>query len=119
MKFGLLVTAAPFESQASQTATRFVRAALDQGHTVVRVFFFLAGVANANGLRSPTGGGQDLAKVWSELATCNKVELVACITAAGKRGISEDAIAPGFSLAGLGQLAELIAEVDRLIVFGG
>ncbi len=119
MKLGLLITAPPFDSESSYTAFRFARAAIDQGHAIVRVFFFFAGVHNANKLSKVTHGGYDLAVLWSELALSNHVDLLACVTAANKRGITEDMVAPGFSLAGLGQLAELIIEADRLVVFGG
>ena len=42
MKFGILVNEGPFTHQASDSAYHFVKAAIEMGHQVMRVFFYYA-----------------------------------------------------------------------------
>ena len=44
-------------------------------------------------------------------------ELTLCIAAGQRRGIVEDDIAEGFSIAGLGQMIEAMSESDRTVTF--
>ncbi|MBT5013105.1 MAG: sulfurtransferase TusD, partial [Rhodospirillaceae bacterium] len=48
MKFGIQVNEGPFTHQASDSAYHFVKAAIEKGHEVMRVFFYYDGVNNAN-----------------------------------------------------------------------
>ncbi|MBM3555424.1 MAG: sulfurtransferase complex subunit TusD [Alphaproteobacteria bacterium] len=118
MKFALLVNEGPFTHQASDSAYRFAKAALDKGHQVMRVFFYYDGVNNANKLSSPQADDRNLVKLWSELATKNKIDLVVCVAAGLRRGIKPDVLAEGFRISGLGQLIEAGIAADRLVTFG-
>lgn len=129
MKFALAIHAAPFSSGASQTALKFARALLSEGHEVYRVFFYQDGVHTGSQLTSPPQGEQHLCDEWQALARQHSLDLVICIAAALRRGIvnREEAdryelpghnLAPEFTISGLGQLLDAAVKADRLITFG-
>ncbi len=118
MKFGIVVNEGPFTHQASDTAYRFTKAALEKGHRVLRVFFYYDGVNNANKLSQPQADDRDLVKLWGALAAEHKLDLVVCVAAALRRGIEAEILAEGFRISGLGQLIEASLAADRTVVFG-
>lgn len=129
MKYTILVNEGPYQHQASDSALQFVRAALDKGHEIFRVFFYHDGVNNGTRLTVPPADDRNMQKSWTELANKHGLDLVVCIAAAQRRGIMDadeakrqglDAnnLAPGFRISGLGQLVEGGIQSDRLIVFG-
>ncbi len=129
MKFTVQVNEGPYQHQAADTAQQFVRAALEKGHEIYRVFFYHDGVNNGTRLTVPPQDDRHLQKGWSELAEKYGIDLVVCIAAAQRRGIMDpdeakrqgldaDNIAPGFRISGLGQLIEGGIQSDRTIVFG-
>ena len=129
MKFGIMVNEGPYTHQAADTAYQFTRAALEQGHEVLRVFFYHDGVNNGTRMTTPPQDDRHIVNRWSELAQAHDLDLVVCVAAAQRRGIvdadeakrhgkSGDNIAPGFRISGLGQLIEMGIEADRLMVFG-
>lgn len=118
MKIGILVNEGPFTHQASDTAYRFAKAAIEKGHEIPRVFFYNDGVYNANKLSEPQTDDRNLVALWAELGKANGIDLVVCIAAALRRGIKEEVLQDGFRISGLGQLVESGIENDRLVVFG-
>ena len=118
MKFGILVNEGPFTHQASDSAYRFVEAALAKGHEVWRVFFYHDGVNNSNKLSEPQSDDRNLVKLWSDLGREHDLDLVVCVAAALRRGIKDELLAAGFRISGLGQLVEAGIQTDRLVVFG-
>lgn len=129
MKFAVLVNEGPYTHQASDTAFNFVKAALGQGHEVMRVFFYHDGVNNGTRLTTPPQDDRNIVNRWSELGKAHDLDLVVCVAAAQRRGIvdadeqkrnSKDAnnIADGFRISGLGQLIEAGIQADRLVSFG-
>jgi tRNA 2-thiouridine synthesizing protein D len=129
MKFTVLVNEGPYQHQSADSALQFVRAALEKGHEIFRVFFYHDGVNNGSRLAVPPADDRNVQKSWSELAEKHGLDLVICIAAAQRRGLMDadeakrqglDAnnIAPGFRISGLGQLVEGGIQSDRLIVFG-
>jgi tRNA 2-thiouridine synthesizing protein D len=129
MKFAILVNEGAYQHQASDSAFQFVKAALEKGHEIFRVFFYHDGVYNASRLSVPPQDDRNINKRWSELAQQHSVDLVVCIAAAQRRGILDaaeakrqgkdaDNLAEGFRISGLGQLIEASIEADRLMVFG-
>lgn len=129
MKFAILVNEGAYQHQASDSAYQFVKAALEKGHEIFRIFFYHDGVYNANRLSVPPQDDRNINKRWSELAQQHQVDLVVCIAAAQRRGILDaaeakrqgkdaDNLAEGFRISGLGQLIEASIEADRLMVFG-
>lgn len=118
MKFGIMVNEGPFTHQASDSAYQFVKAALDKGHRVLRVFFYYDGVNNANKLSEPQADDRNLVKLWGSLGQEHGIDLVVCVAAGLRRGLKDDILAPGFRISGLGQLIEVGIAADRLVVFG-
>lgn len=129
MKFGILVNEGPYQHQACDSALHFARAVLTRGHTLVRVFFYHDGVNVATRLATPPQDDRDLTTSWQALAQEHGVDLVVCVAAAQRRGIVDaaesarqgkdgDNLAPGFRIAGLGQLIEAAVDADRFVVFG-
>lgn len=129
MKLSVLVNEGPYQHQASDTAYQFVKAAIESGHEVFRVFFYHDGVNNGSRLMTPPQDERHIQVRWSELATEHELDLVLCVAACQRRGIVDegemkrngkdaDNIADGFRIAGLGQLVEAGVESDRLISFG-
>ncbi len=129
MKFGILINEGPYQHQASDSAYQFVKAALEKGHEIFRVFFYHDGVQNATRLASPPQDDRNIIALWSALAKEHNLDLVVCVAAALRRGIldeneakrgGKDAhnLADGFRISGLGQLIEAGIQSDRLVVFG-
>lgn len=127
MKFALLITAAPHQQQAWQ-ALAFARALLAAGHQLPRVFFYGDGALHGNTLLLPPQDEAHVQKDWQALAQQHGTELVVCIAAALKRGVMDadtalreekpvSNLAPGFVISGLGQLADIMLDADRLVSF--
>ena len=118
MKIGILINEGPFTHQASDSAYRFVVAALAKGHEIYRVFFYNDGVYNCNKLSEPQSDDRNLVSLWSKLAQENEIDLVVCAAAALRRGIKDEIVEEGFRISGLGQLVEAGIQADRMVVFG-
>jgi len=118
MKFGILINEGPFTHQASDSAYRFARAALEKGHEIPRVFFYNDGVFNANKYSEPATDDRNLVALWSRLGTEHGIDLVVCVASALRRGIKDEVLEQGFRISGLGQLIEAGIQADRLVVFG-
>jgi len=129
MKISIQVSEGPYNHEASVTALNYVKAAVEAGHEIFRVFFYHDGVNNGTNLASPPQDDINIQKTWSELAAAHNIDLVVCVAAAQRRGIvdqgemernGKDAmnIMDGFRISGLGQLIEAGIESDRLVVFG-
>ena len=128
VKFSLLVTGNPASSQSAAHAYQFCQAALTAGHEISGVFFYLDGVLTASSLISPATDEVNLSILWAQLAEKNQFPLEVCVAASLRRGIvnemeagllglSNHNVKSPFVLSGLGQLAELSANCDRLIQF--
>ncbi|MBZ0071059.1 MAG: sulfurtransferase complex subunit TusD [Thiohalobacteraceae bacterium] len=129
MKLAVLVNEGPYQHQASDSALQFVRAAVEKGHEIFRVFFYHDGVNNGTRLAVPPQDDRNITAEWTKLAAEHSMDLVVCIAAAQRRGILDeneakrqgkdgDNIAPGFRISGLGQLVEAGIQAERLVVFG-
>lgn len=118
MKFGIMVSEGPYTHQATDTAYQFVKAALAKGHQIHRVFFYHDGVNNSTKLTEPPQDDRNIVNRWSKLAEEQGVDLVVCVAAALRRGITDENLASGFRISGLGQLVESGIQADRLVVFG-
>lgn len=129
MKFSLLVLGSPYAGGSSDSAWRYARAVLDEGHELYRIFFYHEGVYLGNDLGAPPQDETNHTRRWAELAGESSTELVLCVASALKRGILDDREAtrhektgasahPGFLISGLGQLIDAHAHCDRLVTFG-
>ena len=129
MKLSVVVLGAPYNSQASYSAYRYTKAALDLGYLVQRVFFYQDGVHTSTTLATIPQDEFDLYRAWQTLQIESGLDCVTCIAAAARRGLINDAeakrhnrpahnLAEGFDLSGLGQLIEAAAISDKVITFG-
>ena len=117
MKLSILVQEGPYNHQASDSAYQFIQAALAKGHTISGVFFYDDGVYNATRLMDPPQDDRHISKRWSELGA-KGIDLIVCVAAAKRRGITNEVLAAHVRISGLGQLASMIDNSDRLVTFG-
>ena len=129
MKISVQVSEGPYNHEASVTAINYVKAAVEAGHDIFRVFFYHDGVNNGTNFATPPQDDMNIQKTWSELAAAHDIDLVVCVAAAQRRGIVDEGemtrnkkdgmnLMDGFRISGLGQLIEAGIESDRLVVFG-
>ena len=128
MRFALMVTGPAYGTQQASSALQFAQAALAEGHEIACVFFYREGVYNANQLSSPASDEFDLVRAWQSLHDDHAVSLHICVAAALRRGVVDQQEAqqlglpacnlqPGFTLSGLGALAEAALTCDRMVQF--
>ncbi|ARY99570.1 sulfurtransferase complex subunit TusD [Yersinia ruckeri] len=128
LRYCLLVTGPAYGTQQATSAYQFAQALLAAGHQLVSVFFYREGVLNANQLTSPASDEFDLVRAWQQLAKTDSVVLNVCVAAALRRGVCDEHEAnqlglsranlqPGFTLSGLGSLAEAALTCDRVVQF--
>lgn len=129
MKLALLITAAPGYQQGSLTALRFAHAAVAAGHDIQRVFFFRDGIFHASTLVVTPQDEQNLPQEWQQFCEAHAIDAVVCISAGLRRGVVDAReqkrhalpgcnVSSSMSVAGLGQLADMLATADRVITFG-
>nr|WP_095996153.1 sulfurtransferase complex subunit TusD [Serratia oryzae] len=128
MNYCLLVTGPAYGTQQASSAWQFAQALLAAGHNLSSVFFYREGVLNANQLTSPASDEFDLVRAWVGLSRQHGIELNICVAAALRRGITDEQEAAqlglssanlqeGFTLSGLGSLAQAALSCDRLVQF--
>lgn len=128
MRFAIMVTGPAYGTQQASSALQFAQALLEEGHTLSSVFFYREGVYNANQLTSPASDEFDLVRAWRQLHTQHGVALNICVAAALRRGVVDESEAgrlgllsanlqSGFTLSGLGALAEASLTCDRMVQF--
>jgi tRNA 2-thiouridine synthesizing protein D len=129
MKILICVNNSAHHSPGGRSAHQFAVAALEQGHTIDRVFFYHDGVLTGSAFSSMPGDQSDLTAQWQQLADQHGIDLVLCIGAGLRRGVVDELgakearlpganLASGFRIAGLGQWMEAAIEADRVIRFG-
>jgi len=121
MKYAIQVHGNPELSRSPHSAFQFIKAALAEGHEIVRVFFYHDGVYN--GLGRAWQKERNVPD-WEGLVLANGLDLVLCVSAAERRGMlppasTPAAVAEGFRVGGLGQWMEACLKADRVLVFGG
>ncbi len=117
MNISLLVQGGPLLTNAPAIALQFARETVAQGHSLHRVFFYKSAVQLAHRFSSVPADETDLRSKWRTFADESGTELAVCIAAAQRRGITEDNIADGFSIVGLGQMVDAMLESDRTVTF--
>lgn len=118
-KLAVIITTPPY-SNLSVTALNYVEAALQSGIDLIGVFFYQDGVLHANANIKIASDEFQAISHWQKLHQEYSLPLHLCITAAEKRGISDDndrGIHPIFTISGLGELVELSAIADRTVQF--
>lgn len=128
MNIAVLVYGSPTSSRAHISALGFVRAALQAGHRITRVFFYHDAVNIGSSLIVTPQDETDVGDGWVDVARGHGVELCLCIAAALRRGVinAEEAaryersaanLREPFVIVGLGQLAAAVIESDRVVTF--
>ncbi|CNK86807.1 sulfurtransferase complex subunit TusD [Yersinia mollaretii] len=128
LKYCLMVTGPAYGTQQASSAYQFAQALVNSGHHLVSIFFYREGVLNANQLTAPASDEFDLVRAWQQLAADHAVVLNVCVAAALRRGVTDQHEAeqlnlatanlqPGFTLSGLGSLAEAALTCDRMVQF--
>ena len=120
-KLAVVITTPPY-SNLTITALSYIEAALHAKIELVGVFFYQDGVLNANSKVHIASDEFQTIKRWQDLHKNYQLPLHLCITAAEKRGMTEDddtchLIHPAFTVSGLGELVELSTTADRLVQF--
>jgi tRNA 2-thiouridine synthesizing protein D len=126
--FTLLVTSAPYSNQSAYSAYRFALAAVQLTHQIKGIFFYQGGTLNGSSLQQTPSDEFNLHKAWKSLSSEHNIPLLVCVSAATKRGITnikdaEDydqahhSLSAEFQSVGLGDLAILLADSDRLVQF--
>ena len=117
MKISVLIQEGPYNHEASDSAYNFIQAALAKGHSIRGIFFYDDGVYNATRLMDPPQDDRHISKRWSELGATG-IDMIVCVAAAKRRGITNEVLVPNIRISGLGQLASMIDECDRFVTFG-
>jgi tRNA 2-thiouridine synthesizing protein D len=126
--FTLLVTSAPYSNQGAYSAYRFALAAVELTHQIKGIFFYQDGTLNGSALQLMPSDEFNLHNAWKHLSVEHNIPLMVCVSAATKRGITnvndaEDSdqahhsLSDEFQSVGLGDLAILVADSDRLVQF--
>jgi tRNA 2-thiouridine synthesizing protein D len=106
-------------TQAPATALRFARAAIAGGHRIRQVFCHGDGVAALAPIDVPADE-LDVGAAWRELATTHGFSVLACATAATRRGLPERDDAAAMATHGtLGQLMAALDDGVRVVTFAG
>lgn len=128
--FTLVITGAPYSSQAPQTALSFARAAIASGHRIDRVFLYGDGVHLASNLSAPPSDERHWAAEWAAFLQQHDIPGVACIASALRRGVVNESeqgryqlpahnLRAPFVIAGLGEWVESGMTSSRVVYFHG
>ncbi|BBB26226.1 sulfurtransferase complex subunit TusD [Amphritea japonica] len=129
MIFSIVVTGAPYSSQAADSALRYCKSLLKLEHQIHRVFFYADAVHNGSELAAPPQDETNIPTEWAALSQAHNLDLVVCIAAAVRRGVLDESeasryeksghnLTSPFVLSGLGQLVEAGIVSDRVVTFG-
>lgn len=129
MKYAIQINTSPYASNAGLIAYNFIQAALLEQHQVLQVFFYQEGIQHAFKYALPPDDEINISRLWSQLAEEHPIDLLVCISAAQRRGLlcadevrrqglTDDYLATGFRIGGLGQWLEVSLKADRCLVFG-
>lgn len=116
--FCLMVTTPPHQNQ-SATVIEVIEGIISQGHKINGIFFYQDAVIAANAYVSmPNDEFQFIDKIIA-LKEKHDLPIHLCITAAEKRGLTDNAesnnINQHFIVSGLGEMVELSSTADRVI----
>jgi len=115
-QFAILLAVSPDSGSLPLRALETLKAALFKGHAVF-CFLYENGVLFADKTRDVPQGETDPSRQLAELAGLESCDVVACITAAERRGIREELLIDGVRLGGLGEWTEQLQSADRVVQF--
>lgn len=128
MIFSLIIQSSAQKTELAITALEFARALLRNQHKIHRIFFYGEGVLLAGSANVFPQDETDVHAAWRTFIADNKIDAVACIAAALRRGLLNEqekeryqktaaALSPAYDLSGLGQLIDAAVHSDKLITF--
>ena len=115
-QFAILLAVSPESGTLPLRALETMKTALSRGHAVF-CFLYEDGVLFADKTRDIPQGETDPPNQLAELAALKSCDVVACITAAERRGIREELLIAGIRLGGLGEWTEQLQSADRVVQF--
>ena len=117
MKIAFMVMTEYFKHQQIYSLLKMIEAAKEKHHEVLGIFFFGTGVLN---IKKNIVVGKIARNIPQALEDLHDVPKYACQTWADNYGIGvgDEKIIEGAEITGLGELSELTANADKLIVFG-
>lgn len=121
----LLLLTRPAHDPLSHAAVQLADALLVSGQPMA-VFFYQDAVSVANRLMWQPADRYDVRAAWQALSSRHGLELPVCVSAALARGVADadnaarhqldgDNLARGFTLTGLGTLADLTAQAHKVV----
>ena len=116
IQLAILLSTGPDQGVVTEHALGTIETALAHGHAVF-VFCYGDGTAFGRIDRDIPQGETDHVLRLHDCANHDQCRVVACITAAERRGLTAEALAPGIRLAGLGEWTEAVIESDRVVQF--
>lgn len=115
MRYVLAIRQPVYGAQGAYLGYQLAHELLAAGHQISQIFFFQEGVSNANMHFEPASDEYHLLQAWQTLAQTHCLSLHLCISAAARRGVVEQNLAQGFTLAGLGEFSQAVFTADRLL----
>ncbi|WP_166268252.1 sulfurtransferase complex subunit TusD [Marinobacter caseinilyticus] len=128
LSYTLVISGAPYSSQAPQTALAFAKAATAAGHKLDRVFLYGDGVYLASSLVTAPSDEVNWTETWCDFLCDTRTPATVCIASALRRGILNESekkryqrtasnLADPFEIAGLGDWVESVATSSRVLYF--
>ena len=110
LTYTIVVRSGPDAGTCHQRSIDFIKALLDHGHRLQRVFFY------SDGARVALPWEPEVLTAWQSIATSDESgELILCSASAERYGVE---VPPdGFVIAGLGSLMEAGLDSDRVLTF--
>lgn len=116
--YTIVVLGPVYGTQQTYLAYQFALKLLESKHMLKHVFFYSAGVSNANCQVNSASDDFDISAAWQRLAREENVSLSFCASAGLRLGINKKVnIMSGFEVGSLTGLSEAIANSDRVIQF--
>ena len=112
----VLLSVGPDRGTLPLRALETIEAALSRGYAVF-CFLYEDGVLLANGRRDIPQGETDPSQLLETLAQHQHCDVVACITAAERRGGTQDSFISNVRVGGLGEWTEQLQTADRAVQF--
>ncbi|MHA1776527.1 MAG: hypothetical protein DRO88_07665 [Promethearchaeia archaeon] len=114
MKLAFCVMTEFLKFQPVYTMINLIKAAQEKNHEILGIFFFGSGVLN---IQKGAHLGKNTRNISAELENLG-VSIVACQTWADNMAIFKENAIEGADITGLGELSNMTAEADKVIVFG-
>lgn len=117
IRLGIVLHAAPYESQGVHSALRLLRTAVASDHHQVLAVVLL-GAASVLAVADAAAGSQaNLRSQWLSLAESGGFELLVCPSALARRGFQRHSLAAPWRLQGMVESLAQLAQADRLVEF--